>query len=291
MDVPADVSGQFEIVITLLAGGDKTQVLTAHARTTLIVENANPVETTPRAEADRQDRNREAAAKKPDAASGIKPAEEKSPVATAPAPERHAGINPSSVEPTSRVPTRSDGEQNKAVQQVKPTEKNDPSVATPQQPRRDGPQPPSAEPTLPAPTAKPADAGPAAPVPSAGASVTPAGDAKAPQTGQDGGRAAPQVPTLTAEERARAERFIARGERDLQDGNVALARLSFQRAAEAGHARAALLLAATYDPRELANLGVLGVQPDATLARHWYERARALGAPEAKERLARLAGE
>ena len=62
----------------------------------------------------------------------------------------------------------------------------------------------------------------------------------------------------------------------------------FLRAAQAGLARGALLLAATYDPRELARWGVQGVQPNLTEARKWYERARELGAPEAEERLARL---
>ena len=51
-----------------------------------------------------------------------------------------------------------------------------------------------------------------------------------------------------------------------------------------------MLLAATYDPRELARSGVQGVQPNLPEARKWYERARELGAPEAEERLARLGG-
>ena len=72
---------------------------------------------------------------------------------------------------------------------------------------------------------------------------------------------------------------------------MALARPFFQRAAEAGLARGALLLAATYDPYELASKRVLGVQPNAAVARKWYERARALGAPEAEDRLARLTGD
>ena len=95
---------------------------------------------------------------------------------------------------------------------------------------------------------------------------------------------------LSPLEREGAERMVARGERDLADGNVASARQFFLRAATAGLARGALLLAATYDPRELARLGVLGVQPSPAVARKWYERAHELGAPEAQERLAGLAG-
>ena len=83
---------------------------------------------------------------------------------------------------------------------------------------------------------------------------------------------------------------IARGEREIEQGNVAVARQFFLRAAQFGLARGALLLAATYDPRELARWGAQGIQPNLTEARRWYERARELGAPEAEERLARLGG-
>jgi TPR repeat protein len=49
-------------------------------------------------------------------------------------------------------------------------------------------------------------------------------------------------------------------------------------------------MAATYDPAELDRLGieVQGAIADPAQARKWYERARALGAPEAEERLARI---
>ncbi len=105
------------------------------------------------------------------------------------------------------------------------------------------------------------------------------------------GQQAPAArPALSPAERESAEKMVARGERDLQEGNVALARQFFLRAAEAGLARGALLLAATYDPRELARMRVQGVQPNPELARKWYERARELGAPEAEERLTNLSG-
>ena len=45
--------------------------------------------------------------------------------------------------------------------------------------------------------------------------------------------------------------MVARGEREIEQGNIAVARQFFLRAAQAGLARGALLLAATYDPREL----------------------------------------
>ena len=102
--------------------------------------------------------------------------------------------------------------------------------------------------------------------------------------------ARPRAPILSPADREAAERFVARGERELEQGQVAVARQFFLRAAQAGLARGALLLAATYDPRELARWRVHGVQPNLDEARKWYERARELGAPEAEERLARLGG-
>ena len=71
--------------------------------------------------------------------------------------------------------------------------------------------------------------------------------------------------------------MIARGERDLADGNIAVARQFLLRAAEAGLAHGALLLASTYDAYELARMGVRGVQANPSVARMWYERARARG--------------
>jgi hypothetical protein len=93
---------------------------------------------------------------------------------------------------------------------------------------------------------------------------------------------------LPQEERQRAEKMIARGERDLADGNVSMARQFFLRAAEAGVARGALLLASTYDPNEYVRLRIQGVQPNSAEARKWYKRARELGAMLADEQLLRL---
>jgi hypothetical protein len=93
--------------------------------------------------------------------------------------------------------------------------------------------------------------------------------------------AALRVAALTPQERARNERMIARGQHLLDDGSVSQAREFFLRAAEAGLAKGAFLLASTYDARELSRLGVMGVQPNAALARTWYQRARQLGTAEA----------
>jgi hypothetical protein len=96
------------------------------------------------------------------------------------------------------------------------------------------------------------------------------------------------VQFLPPEEKERARKLVTQGERYLSMGNLAIARQFFQRAAEIGYAPAALKLAATFDPIELAQLGALGVAPNLAEARKWYERARELGAQEAADRLARL---
>jgi hypothetical protein len=101
------------------------------------------------------------------------------------------------------------------------------------------------------------------------------------------GAAAPP-PRLSAEARAHALRLVEKGDEQLAYGGVAQARLLYERAAEAGLPEGAMAMAATYDAAELARIDALGVPPDPAAARHWYERARQLGAPEAEARLRRL---
>jgi hypothetical protein len=100
----------------------------------------------------------------------------------------------------------------------------------------------------------------------------------------------PQVPSLSQESRARAERMLVQGAKHLEQGNIGAARSFFQRAADAGLAEAALKLGATYDPTELTRIDALAVTADRNEARKWYERARELGALEADDRLGRLSG-
>lgn len=63
------------------------------------------------------------------------------------------------------------------------------------------------------------------------------------------------------------------------------ARLVLERAAEAGDAHAAMLLAGTYDPAALERQGIHGVVPDPAMAKSWYEKARRFGATEATAQL------
>ena len=72
-------------------------------------------------------------------------------------------------------------------------------------------------------------------------------------------------------------------------GDIAAARIVFQRASEAGDAAATVALAASYDPTALKQLGVVGKHADLKKARSLYEKAESLGSAEATRRLQMLA--
>ena len=80
-----------------------------------------------------------------------------------------------------------------------------------------------------------------------------------------------------------------RSEELISQGDIAGGRLLLTRAAEAGDARSALALGATYDPAVLGKLGVLGVRPNPDKARTWYAKAAEFGSGEASRRLEVLA--
>lgn len=95
--------------------------------------------------------------------------------------------------------------------------------------------------------------------------------------------AAPPTPTSTA---ARAEpplpkaevaALLARGDAFLRAGDVASARLFYERAADAGDEQAAMRIGATFDPAFLASVGLRGTLGDPAKAREWYAHA---GQPE-----------
>jgi hypothetical protein len=90
---------------------------------------------------------------------------------------------------------------------------------------------------------------------------------------------------------AREIELMVKGGLELMgNGNIAAARMMFRPAAESGDAVAAFALAETYDPSVLKQLGAIGgITSDVSLANTWYEKARALGSPLARERLERLA--
>jgi hypothetical protein len=85
------------------------------------------------------------------------------------------------------------------------------------------------------------------------------------------------------------ELLIERSQELVSKGETSEARLLLQPAAEAGNARAALALGATYDPIMLTILHAQGVAANVVLACEWYKKASGLGSQEAQERLRLLA--
>jgi hypothetical protein len=118
------------------------------------------------------------------------------------------------------------------------------------------------------------------------------GDAPQPGAARPGGSgnrsAKPASPGAPAAEIAA---LLARGDAFIAKGDVASARLFYERAAEADDGQAALRLGESYDPAFLAQAHLSGVRGDAALAVRWYRRARELGVAEAETLLQTLAPE
>jgi hypothetical protein len=98
--------------------------------------------------------------------------------------------------------------------------------------------------------------------------------------------AGPAIRQMPADEVAG---LVRRGEELARSGDLAAARLLLQRAAEAHNARAAFVLAATYDPIIIAKIAVNSPLADVKLARAWYQRALEWGSAEAPKQLEALA--
>jgi hypothetical protein len=99
------------------------------------------------------------------------------------------------------------------------------------------------------------------------------------------GRAVAARPQPPQRDAAEIAQMVRRGADLMSNGDVAAARLMYQRAAEAGEEKAAFALAETYDPLVLAKGAIA---PDVGLAQVWYGRAKELGSAVAPERLERL---
>ena len=109
------------------------------------------------------------------------------------------------------------------------------------------------------------------------------------QPGTSGVQAPPSSPAVRALDAEQIKLLMKQGEQFIVAGDIVTARIAFQRAAEAGDAKAAVALGATYDPAVLAKVGVLGISADVAKARSWYEKAEKLGSPDARRRLEVLA--
>ncbi len=78
---------------------------------------------------------------------------------------------------------------------------------------------------------------------------------------------------------------MARGDAFLAAGDIASARLFFERAANAGDGRAAMRMAVTFDAAFLGRAGLRGLRGDPDQAVFWYRRARDLGEAKAERSL------
>ncbi|WP_406858263.1 hypothetical protein ABEG18_11830 [Alsobacter sp. KACC 23698] len=140
--------------------------------------------------------------------------------------------------------------------------------------------------------AKPEPTAPAAPAPDMRAAIEPApapvpapAPAPAPVPAASptaGPAAAPAVGAIeTGSLHLSGEEVLSdleRGEGKLQAGDIAAARRYFERVALAGDARGAIGMARSYDPDVLAKLPVVGLEPDASVAAAWYDKAKTLRA-------------
>jgi pentatricopeptide repeat protein len=79
--------------------------------------------------------------------------------------------------------------------------------------------------------------------------------------------------------------MLERGNLFFRQGDVAAARLIYNRMAKKGFAPAALAMAQSYDPKVLKKLKVQGLQPNLAKARRWYRTAKDLGSQKAESRL------
>jgi hypothetical protein len=82
--------------------------------------------------------------------------------------------------------------------------------------------------------------------------------------------------------------LMLRGSQLLATGDIAAARLFFQRAAEQGSGPAATEVGKTFDPLFLEQSHVRGIRGDAAAAAAWYRKAAAAGDPQGQTRLDRL---
>jgi hypothetical protein len=124
---------------------------------------------------------------------------------------------------------------------------------------------PAAAPAEPVPTALPTPASPTPKAPSGMAAST--------------SNAPPDRPRPASTEIAA---LLARGDSLLGVGDIASARLFYERASDAGNGRAAMLLGATYDPGFLDQVHLPNLNGDVARALSWYRRARDLGESEAE---------
>lgn len=139
--------------------------------------------------------------------------------------------------------------------------------------------------TLPAATSPAADSPAAADVPAADVPTAASSATALPAPAVTTAGAEPTPPPSPNE----IAGFVRRAQELLASGDLPRARGYLTRAAEAHDARAALLLAKTFDPMVSRHQSGADQGPDVAQARDWYQKAREWGAPEAQRQLDALA--
>jgi hypothetical protein len=133
----------------------------------------------------------------------------------------------------------------------------------------------------------------AAPSPGAAMDSPSAGVVVAPPNAASANETMPEPPRRSgADEKrlaaAEIAALVARGDAFLAAGDIASARLFFERAADSGDGRAALRMAMTYDAAFLDRAGLRGLGNDPERVAFWFRRARELGEGNAEPPLGRL---
>jgi len=104
-------------------------------------------------------------------------------------------------------------------------------------------------------------------------------DASAPAETSVGAK--PTAPSETRLSAAETAALVSRGDAAFSVGDVASARLFYERAADAGNGDAALRLGESYDPNFLERAKLRAIKGDSKAAVFWYRRAKELGIAEA----------
>jgi len=94
----------------------------------------------------------------------------------------------------------------------------------------------------------------------------------------------PAMPFASAPLVTEVAELLARGDSFVLIGDVASARVFYERAANAGDGRAAVRMGATFDPVFLRRAGLQGTFGEPAQARSWYRRASGFGALQAERR-------
>jgi len=90
------------------------------------------------------------------------------------------------------------------------------------------------------------------------------------------------VPSASPPLAAEVTDLLARGDSFVLIGDVASARVFYERGANAGDGRAAVRMGVTFDPVFLMRAGLRNTIGDPAQARSWYRRALDLGSVEAR---------